>query len=129
VSVDGSRTFLVRSELQNPDWRYAPGMSIRMQLTLDEDAGIPRLQVPADAISRRVDGATVVWVARESDDRVTVQPVAVTLGGRSGNAIEITGGDLKAGDRVVTRGNETLAPGQFVTIAPRKSASGLVDGP
>lgn len=123
VSADGSRTFLVRSELSNPDWRYAPGMSARMELSLDGKEGGAALQVPADAISRRVDGETVVWVARESANEIRVESVRVTLGGRSESAVEITAGDLKVGDLVVIRGNEVLRTGQLVTIAPNNPES------
>jgi HlyD family secretion protein len=45
----------------------------------------------------------------------TVRPVPVTMGASDGRLIEIQGA-IKAGDRVVVRGNERLRPGQDVVI-------------
>jgi membrane fusion protein, multidrug efflux system len=121
VSADGSRTFLVRSELANPDWLHAPGMSIRMELTIGQLGEAPVLQVPADAIHRGVNGESVVWVARETGGQILAQPVTVTLGSRAGTAVEISGGELRDGDMVITRGNEILRPGQLVNIVANTS--------
>ena len=60
-----------------------------------------------------------------------VRPVSVRLGVADGRLIEVHG-DIKAGDRVVVRGNERLRPGQDVIITetldpdaePRAKATG-----
>jgi membrane fusion protein (multidrug efflux system) len=128
VSADGSRTFLVRSELPNPDWRHAPGMSIRMELGLDLHSETAVLQVPADAIRRRVDGAAEVWVVQTVGGKNTAQRVTVTLGASSGTVVEITQGELQAGDKVIIRGNEILQPGQVVSIMDGTPAVEHKDG-
>ncbi len=115
VSSDRSRTFLVRSELANADWQLAPGMSLRMEFALGDDQ--PVLQVPADAITLSADGKQQVWVIdqRGAGDFVA-EPQAISLGRRSAARVEILAEGLEAGTQVITRGNETLTPGQSVTV-------------
>ena len=123
VSVGGSRTFLVRAELANSDWQLAPGMSIKVQLTLDSEDERPVLQVPIDAVVRRPGGETRLWVLGEGSP-ATVSARAVTLGRRSGDRIEVLGGELRAGERVVVRGNENLTEGQKVVPSPDLGVAG-----
>lgn len=76
------------------------------------------LLVPKDALV--LGGATpIVFVVdaveKGKADSGKVRPVPVKLGVASGRLIEVRG-DVKAGDRVVVRGNERLRPGQDVII-------------
>jgi RND family efflux transporter MFP subunit len=69
------------------------------------------LAVPRDALVLRRDGAAVFRVANDNKaERISVQ-----LGVASGSLVAIVG-DIKVGDRVVTRGGERLRPGQTVKI-------------
>ncbi len=117
VSTDGSRTFLVRCELDNPEWRLAPGMSLSMELALGGNE--PVLQVPADAITHDVGGRTRVWIVQESSADTTpiATPLDVEVGRRAGDRVEVTGEGLGPGARVIVRGNEGLRPGQAVAIS------------
>lgn len=121
VSTQGARTFLVRSELANKDWSLAPGMSIKVQLELDSDQGGQTLQVPLDAVVRRTTGETSVWLV-VAGKPATVESRPVTLGRRSGPLVEVARGNLRAGDRVVTRGNESLRAGQAVVVHGEQAA-------
>ena len=67
--------------------------------------------VSKDAIVRR-SGDVLVFVVRDGNG----QPQPVTLAESVGNRFVVTSG-LKAGDRVVVRGNENLRPGQRLRIS------------
>jgi RND family efflux transporter MFP subunit len=111
VADRDSRSFTARMDIPNPGYRLAPGMSADLLFRLGGDAARPVLQVPADAVIRRGDGSAVVWVVRGGQ----AQPVAVRVGRRNRQSVEIHADDLAAGEQVVTLGNESLRPGQQVT--------------
>jgi len=104
-----ARTFPVKVRFDNADHRVGMGMLSRVELILG--AAAPAVMVPKDAV---VDQGADPAVLRVGDDRV-VERVAVTTGRSAGQWTEVVGG-LVAGDRVVTRGNERVRPGQ--TVAP-----------
>lgn len=80
--------------------------------------------VSKDAIVQR-GGKNLVFVVRGGNG----QPQQVTLGVSVGNRFVVTSG-LKAGDRVVVRGNENLRPGQRLRISgtPATPANGVRGG-
>ena len=118
VSDPDSRTFLARLKIPNPDWSLVPGMAVRAEFSLSDAQTGAVLQVPADALVRRTDGSTLVWVVRPERDASVARPIAVTVGRSANNHVEINSGQLKAGDPVVILGNESLRAGQPVTIEP-----------
>jgi multidrug efflux pump subunit AcrA (membrane-fusion protein) len=67
------------------------------------------LIVPKDAVVRQGPMVTVFRI----DNGDTVQPLPVETGQGFGSWVVVDGA-LEAGDRVVTRGNERLQPGQPV---------------
>lgn len=69
------------------------------------------LAVPRDALLLRSQGAAVFRINGDN----TAERVAVTPGIASGDLIAVDG-DLRPGDRVVTRGGERLRPGMAVQI-------------
>ena len=111
VSDMGVRSFSARVDIPNEDARLAPGMSAHMVLALGH--GNPRavLQVPADAIIRRADGGTLVWVVRDG----SAISFPVEMGRRNNSQVEVRSAELREGDLAVTLGNESLRPGQAVT--------------
>lgn len=109
-----SRSFGVRIQVDNPDGALAPGMSAHLEFLLGQGSGSGVQQVVADAIVRKADGGAVVWVVRDG----AVEPVPVTVGRRSGRRVEVITDGLSDGDQVVTLGNESLRPGQAVTVDP-----------
>ncbi len=110
-----SRTFLARIKIPNADGALAPGMAVRAEFSLGDGQAAAVLQVPVDALVRRTDGSTLVWVVRTERDARVAQPVQVTLGRSAGNRIEVRSDQLKPGDSVVILGNESLRSGQAVT--------------
>lgn len=69
------------------------------------------LTVPRDALVLRSNSTSIFLLTDEN----TARKEDVTLGVGQGDNIEVFG-NVKAGDRVVIRGNERLQPGQSVTI-------------
>jgi RND family efflux transporter MFP subunit len=116
-----SRTFPVLIDLPNPDRLLAPGMSARVAVDLtgggEEPAGV--LTVPRDAVILNADGSRDVWRVQVEDGVSKAYPVRVTVGRAAGDRLEVTGGDLAAGDQVVVLGNERLEAGQ--TVEPREA--------
>jgi len=121
VTNPAARTFTAHIDLDNSDGRLAPGMSARVTLKIGKTEGPGELMVPRDAIVAKPDGSTTVWVLREVDGRPTAEPVPVTTGRAMRGRVEVTSGDLEAGDEVIVRGNERLQAGQPVLV---KDAAG-----
>jgi multidrug efflux pump subunit AcrA (membrane-fusion protein) len=88
-------------------------MLARVALPLGE----PQLSVivPKDALVRQGD-SEIVYRIKEDD---TVEPVPVERGTGVGPWVSVNG-PLEAGERIVTRGNERLFPGQQVEGTPKE---------
>ncbi len=103
-----NRTFPIRIQLANPDQRLASGMLAR--LVLDPEAtGDKSIVVPKDAIVPGVP-KPIVYRVKMVDGKATAERVPVDTGRFFGEAVEVFG-DLKPGQRVITRGNERVRPG------------------
>jgi len=92
-------------------------MSARVYLQLDDQATTQTLLIPRDAIVRHSGGTETAWVMREQNGQQRAAPINVRSGRGSKGLVEILDGNLKAGDRVIVRGNEILQPGQLVYIS------------
>ncbi|MBW1942919.1 MAG: efflux RND transporter periplasmic adaptor subunit [Deltaproteobacteria bacterium] len=103
-----ARTFPVRIKILNRDNAIKAGMLGRATFPV----GNPHraILVPKDALVLSSSG-TVVYVI--NDDKAHLVPVKI--GPAHGPLIEIQG-NLKAGSKVVVRGNERLRPGQPVRV-------------
>jgi RND family efflux transporter MFP subunit len=112
ASTDG-RTFLLRVAFDTPPEHAVPGMTARVDLPLQR--GDYSVQVPRDALIRRADGSTRVWVADTRSDPPLARSVNVRAGAARGDTVDVRG-DLAAGDLLVVRGNERLRDGQPLTI-------------
>ena len=73
------------------------------------------VQIPQDAVLRRPDGSTGVWLVEQGDDKLTARAQRIRVGRRLGSSVEVLEG-LASGDRVVTHGNEGLTDGQVVRL-------------
>ena len=102
-----ARTFPVKISLDNAERRIGAGMLAQVHLPVGQPR--PAVVVPKDAVAAQ-GRDSVVYVIGEGD---AVRPVVVRLGAAVGGWIAVEGG-VAAGDRVVTRGNERLFPGQTV---------------
>jgi len=108
-----ARTFPVKVRAPNSRGRIGAGMLAQVTFPAGEEylATI----IPKDAVLRQ--GPTQV-VYRVNGDN-TVEAVIVETGAGAGAWIEVRG-NLQAGDKVVTRGNERLRPGQAVLPTPQQ---------
>ncbi|MDX1517860.1 MAG: efflux RND transporter periplasmic adaptor subunit [Woeseiaceae bacterium] len=114
VKDAGSRTFLVRVEANGGNHpAVTPGMSARGMLKVD--AKRTGVVVSRDALLRYPDGRHVVWIVDGSQEIPVVRERSVETGLMFDGLVEIRTG-IRAGDLVVTRGNETLQEGQQVSI-------------
>lgn len=120
VSDISARSFVARVDIPNSTSLLAPGMSAQLVFSLSHSNPRPVLQVPADAIVRRADGSSLVWVVRDQ----TAVPIVVTVGRRNNSQVEVRTDQLNEGDLAVTLGNESLRPGQNVTAVQANSISG-----
>lgn len=114
IGANESRQFVMRLDFSDQDW--LPGTPVRVAIPTEESR--ERLVVPRDALVLRRDGA---YVFRVGDDN-KAERVAVQTGIAHDRHISVSG-DIKAGDRIVTRGGERLRPGQDVSISEDKPAS------
>lgn len=117
VSDASSRTFRIRVDVPNPDGRLAPGMSARARLRIAAANGAKALLLPRDAVVRKPDGSTNVWVIVVEDGVTRAVPRAIETGRAYRDLVEVVEGEVQAGERVVVRGNEILQPGQSVLVA------------
>ena len=108
-----TRTFTIRSALNNADPQLAPGMSASAVLNLS--AGSRGVVVNRDALIRYPDGRVTIWVVVKDVDQLKVRERRVEVGNGFEGKVAITKG-LSAGSQVVVRGNEGLRDGQAVTI-------------
>ena len=132
------------------DQLLLPGMSGQVQLKIGNTS--EKVVVPMSAVIR--DGAERFVLVEEEQTQVasTYQKQTVVFGERMGNLIEVRGGNLFPGDRVVTRGSHelgsfftkgvlkvsdetardiglTLQPVSLLTLAETITVDGLVDVP
>ena len=122
LSSSDARTFLLRTELEQADApALIPGMSADAVLRLtDKRRGVV---VDRDALRRYPDGRVSVWIVNDppsADESPTVREQQVETGLSFAGEVEISAG-LEAGQRIVTRGNETLREGQAVQITAPQS--------
>jgi RND family efflux transporter MFP subunit len=112
-STQRTFTLRVRPDVQEP-LPLTPGMSARAEIELA--TGERDVAVPRGAIIRYPDGRTTVWTLDDSGERLRAREIQVELGRAFSGYVQVKSG-LEAGRRVVTRGNETLRPGQAVRLA------------
>jgi multidrug efflux system membrane fusion protein len=112
-----TRTFQIKADAGKLDVRL--GQSATVVLALPQVSGV--IKLPLASVLQQA-GKTSVWVLNGSS--MTVQPVAVQVGGADGNEVVIAGG-LKEGQEVVVAGVHVLNPGQKVKryVPPRVTAA------
>jgi membrane fusion protein (multidrug efflux system) len=95
-----TRALRAEVEVKNPDGRLRPGMFVEVAILKEQRKGVP--VVPREAVTDR-GGKWVVFVLK--GQRVAMKEVVLGLG--NDDIVEIRDG-LAVGERVVTRGLETL---------------------
>lgn len=106
-----ARSFPVRVVIPNEGGRVGVGMLARVAMPIGER--YRAMVVPKDAVVRQ--GPAEVVYRINGDDTVEVVPVQSAQGFGSWIVVE---GPVEPGQRVVTRGNERLRPGQTVQGEP-----------
>ena len=102
---------VVWAELANPPGarpRFQPGMAGQASIVVSN--GKPRLSVPTSAVLR--EGAEHFVLVEEANTAESSEyhKKAVVVGRESDGRVEVLGGGLFQGDRVVTRGGHELSP-------------------
>lgn len=116
VGNSGARTFPVWVDFENSDHRIVPGMSARGLVDIGGSSDQQVVTVAQDALIKKPDGTELIWVIIDTGEGAQAQPLQVNTGRSFGDQVEVVKGALKAGDRIVVRGNENLQPGQQVQI-------------
>ena len=95
-------------------------MSVRVTLRPGDEQWGAALHVPRDALVRLPDGSYQLWLATGSGEQTTARATTVQVRRFSGAFAVIDPGDgagkVELGDRAIVRGNESLRPGQPVSI-------------
>lgn len=113
ISDPTTRTFLIRTTLNDPAVRLAPGMSASAVLRLS--TGSQGVVVHRDALMRYPDGRITLWVVDQQGDQAKVSEQQVQTGLSFNGKVAISGG-VEAGTPVVVQGNEALRDGQTVIV-------------
>ena len=106
-----ARTFPVKLKFSNPGGKVAAGMLA--QVSFSGGAAYRATIVPKDAVVSQ-NLHQVIYIIKDDG---TVDPIRVRTGAGVGSWIEVSG-NVRPGQRVVTRGNERLMPGQAVQGEP-----------
>lgn len=104
-----TRTLRVKALIENADGRLRPGLFARADLGVAEREGVPML--PEEAILQRSDGSVVFVLA----DGHRVERRQIEVGAFHDGWVEATSG-VRAGDRVVVRGQSRLVDGSPVDV-------------
>ena len=108
-----TRTYAVEISVPNAGHRLRAGMVA--EATVAGSGRTTAITVPAAAVVRDAEGATLLYLLDTSTSRVHGR--RVTLGTTLGETVEITSG-LAAGDLVVVAGQQRVREGSLVTTSP-----------
>lgn len=116
VTVDQSTGAVqLRALFPNPDKQLYPGLFVRARV--EQGVRENALLVPQQALIRKPDGSSMVWVVGP-DNKVVARPVVAAQA--VGDRWLVTDG-LQSGDRVVTTGLQKIGPG--VEVRPVDSSA------
>ena len=110
---EATRALRVRATLANPDETLKPGMFARVEVQLPDERDV--IVVPATAIVYSPYGDSVYVVAKDDKGVLVAQQRFVQIGPKRGDQVSLLTG-VKAGDEVVSAGQNKLRPGSAVTI-------------
>lgn len=122
----GTLTWQITLTLPRPaQWTDTGGLSGSVRLPADlfrEAASASLIRIPASALfssEANRSGEAQVWVIKQGEDGLLVEPRHVALGQMTDAGIEITEG-LHAGEKIVVAGVQTLKPHQLVKLWERE---------
>lgn len=111
IPIGDNISRMVEIRLKNPENMWIIGSAVRV--SLPKAAAKNVLTIPRDALIIRTGQSYIYKVAQDGK----AERVNIRTGATSATHIEVTG-NLVEGDQVITRGGETLQPGQEVEILP-----------
>ncbi|MCB9854106.1 MAG: efflux RND transporter periplasmic adaptor subunit [Phycisphaerales bacterium] len=113
-----ARSFSVILTLDDPDSQMAPGMSVVAWIPTSDEA--EHLTVPKSAVVRSGRDAYVYRSELDAKGVATATRTEVTVLFDWQDRVVITANALAAGDNVIVEGNERIAPGTPLALAPLK---------
>lgn len=125
----GTNVAVVWAELANPpgaEPRFQPGMAGQAFVLVSDRK--PRPAVPARAVLREGAERFVLVEEASAAGSSEYRRVPVAVGRESGGRVEVLGGQLFPGDRVVTRGGHELAPFFAPTVLKLSPEAGRTIG-
>ena len=121
-TVDRAKaTVTTKVKFDKLDDRILPDMSAKVSFLskkVDASQEKPSLTVPPDAVVVR-DGKSLVFRVKTSGDKSVAEAVEVKTGTKSADAIEIAGGALKSGDKIVAKPTDKVVDGAAVAVQAR----------
>jgi membrane fusion protein (multidrug efflux system) len=109
-------TFLIRSEVANPQKTLLPGEYVKVKVTVDEKKGA--IVVPEQAVIETQAGPTVYVVDKDGTVKVVPVKASITEGG-----LRVIDSGLVPGQKVIVEGLQLVRPGMKVKTEPMASPS------
>jgi RND family efflux transporter MFP subunit len=120
VSADPTtRTYAVEISVPNATRRLKAGMIA--EATVEANQATTAITVPATAVVRNAEGATVLYLLDPNTRRVHARRVTVGATRGAGARLEIASG-ISAGDLVVVAGQQRLRDGSLTTMSTAEAA-------
>lgn len=113
MSEGGNSSKGYNVEISFSDKRLLIGMSTNIKIILDEKKDT--LSVPYDAVITDEDGSKYVWKAVENGNNYTAKKVDIEIGFEGDYYTEITSGDLKEDDKVLTSVGD-ISEGSIISL-------------
>lgn len=116
-----TRLVTIRAQIENPEGRLSPGQFVQVRVELPVEDGV--IAVPQTALTASLYGDYIYVVGPAEDEattkdgapRLVVRQVFVKPGRRTGGMVEV-GEGVKAGDEVVTAGQNRLSNNATVVV-------------
>lgn len=105
---DTSSGYEVKIAVAGRDDRLRMGLTAKCSIILEEAADV--YAVPYDAVHKKEDGSSIIYVVENGGENRSLREVAVTPGMESDYYIEISGDGLSEGMQVEIPTDETSAP-------------------
>ena len=121
-----TRTLRIKAEVDNSEGLLRSGLFARVSLGVDRRPNV--LMVPEEAVIQRAGGASLYRIVEGE----RVERVLVETGATANGQVEVMG-DVRAGDRIVSRGHGGLSDGMVVVVketrrAPISDVAGALRG-
>lgn len=121
-TVDRSKaTVTTKVRFDRLDDRILPDMSAKVSFLskkVDASENKPSIAVPTDAVVRR-DDRSLVFRIKVDGDKSRAEAVPVTTGASYGDAVEITSGNLKSGEKLVVHPGDKVVDGAPIAVQAR----------